>query len=106
MLFHPIITPFSAPFLTMILLFVEWVFGNSVILYCSILIFDKKLTSHSEIVKPNLQEKSSFSDHIKWKFLKYEIYKLSVSVSKNLAKTERIIQTNLKIELKLWDKFE
>ena len=43
----------------------------------------------------NLQGKSSFSDHTKWEFFKYEIRKFSISFSKNLAKTERIIQTNL-----------
>ena len=41
-----------------------------------------------KIVKSNLQEKSSFSDHSKWGFLKYEIHKFSISSSKNLAKTE------------------
>ena len=43
----------------------------------------------------NLQENSYFSDHSKWEFLKYEILKFSISFSKNFAKKERIIQTNL-----------
>ena len=46
-------------------------------------------------MKSNLQENSFFSDHSKWKFLKYKIRKFSISFSKNLAKTEWIIQTNL-----------
>ena len=94
MLYHPIIPLFSALLLTMILLFVDQVFGNSVILYCSILILLKKLKIHIEIVKSNIQEKSSFSDHSKWEYLKYETRKFSISLSKNLAKTVRIIQTN------------
>ena len=36
----------------------------------------------------------------KWGFLKYEIRKFSISFSKNLAKTERIIQTNLENRIK------
>ena len=35
--YHPIIPPFSALLLIMILLLVDQVFGNSIILYCSIL---------------------------------------------------------------------
>ena len=53
-----------------------------------------------EIVKSNLQEKSSFSDHSNWEFLKYEIGKFSISFSKNVAKTEQIIQTNLENRIK------
>ena len=52
-------------------------------------------------MKSNLQENSSFSDHSKWEFLKYEIRKFSISFSKNLAKTERIIQTNLENRIKI-----
>ena len=40
--------PFSAPLLTMILLFVDQVFGNSIILNCSILIL---LKNHNLILK-------------------------------------------------------
>ena len=60
----------------------------------------KKLKTHIEIVKSNLQENSSFSDHSKWEFLKNEIHKFSISFSKNLAKTEQIIQTNLENRIK------
>ena len=42
---------------------------------------EKKLKSHTEIVKANFQEKPFFSDHTKWKFLKYEMRKLSISFS-------------------------
>ena len=41
MLYHPVIPPFSVPLLTAILLFMDQVCGNSIILYCSILIFFK-----------------------------------------------------------------
>ena len=52
-------------------------------------------------MKSNLQENSSFSGHSKWEFLKHEIRKFSISFSKNLAKTERIIQTNLENRIKI-----
>ena len=65
----------------------DQVFVNSVILYSSILILLKKLKIHTEPVKSNLQEKSSFSYHSKWGFLKYKIYKSFILLSKNLAKT-------------------
>ena len=68
-----------------------WKFNNSLLLNT---LFVKKLKNHIEIVKSNLQENSSFSDHSKWIFWKYEIRKFSISFSKNLAKIERIIQTN------------
>ena len=74
-----------------------WIFNNSSLLDTE---FVKKLKTHIEIVKSNLQENSSFSDHWKWEFLKYEIRKFSISFSKNLAKTERIIQTNLENRIK------
>ena len=51
-------------------------------------------------MKSNLQENSSFSAHSKWEFLKYEIRKFSISFSKNLAKAEPIIQTNLENRIK------
>ena len=78
----------------------DQVFVNSVILYSSILILLKKIKIHTEAVKSNLQEKSSFSDHSKWEFLKYKIYKFFISLWKNLAKTEQIIQTNLENRIK------
>ena len=53
-----------------------------------------------ETVKSNFQEKSSFSDQSKWGFLKYKIRKFFISFSKNLAKTEQIIQTNLESRIK------
>ena len=62
-----------------------WKFNNSLLLNTE---FVKKLKTHIEIVKSNLQENSSFSDHSKWEFLKCEIRKSSISFSKNLAKTE------------------
>ena len=78
---------FSALLLIMILLLMDQVFGNSIILYCSILSLLKKLKTHIEIVKRNFQENSSFSDQSKWEFLKYKICKFSISFSKNLDKT-------------------
>ena len=51
-------------------------------------------------MKSNFLENSSFSDHSKWKFLKYEIRKFSISFSKNLPKTEGIIQANLENRIK------
>ena len=60
----------------------------------------KELKIHFEIVKSNLQEKPSISDHSKWVFLKYKIRKISISLSKNLARTERIMQTNLDRRIK------
>ena len=74
-----------------------WKFNNSLLLNTE---FVKKLKTHIKTVKSNLQENSSFSDHSKWEFLKYEIRKFSISFSKNLAKTERIIQTNLENRIK------
>ena len=62
-----IILPFSAPLLTMIGV---WKFNNSLLFNTD---FVKKLKSHVEIVKSILQGNSPFSDHSKWKFLKYEI---------------------------------
>ena len=102
MLYHPIIPPFSVLSLITILLFVDQEFGNSIILYCSIL---SLLKTHIEIVKSNLQENSSFSDHSKWEFLKYEIRKFSISFSNNLAETERIIQTNLENRIKTLEQY-
>ena len=61
-----------------------WKFNNSLLLNNK---FVKKLKTHIQIVKSNLQEKSSFSDHSKWEFLKCEIRKFSISFSRNLAKT-------------------
>ena len=60
----------------------------------------KELKIHFESVKSNLQEKPSISDHSKWVFLKYKIRKISISLSKNLARTERIMQTNLDSRIK------
>ena len=74
-----------------------WKFNNSLLLNTE---FVKKLKTHIKTVKSNLQENSYFSDHSKWEFLKYEIRKFSISFSKNLAKTERIIQTNLENRIK------
>ena len=74
-----------------------WKFNNSLLLNTE---FVKKLKTHIEIVKSNLQENSFFSDCSKWEFFKYEIPKFSISFSKNLAKTERIIQTNLENRIK------
>ena len=74
-----------------------WKFNNSLLFNTE---FVKKLKTHIEIAKPNFQENSSFSYHSKWKFLKYKIRKFSISFSKNLAKTERIIQTNLENRIK------
>ena len=54
-----------------------------------------------KIVKSNLQENPSISDHTKWKFFKYKILKFSISFSNNLAKTESIIETNLKNRIKI-----
>ena len=75
-----------------------WKFNNSLLVNTE---FVKKLKTQIEIVKSNLQENSSFSGHSKWEFLKYEIRKFSISFSKNLAKTERIIQTNLENRIKI-----
>ena len=74
-----------------------WKFNNSLLLNTE---FVKKLKTHIKTVKSNLQENSSFSDHSKWEFLKYEIRKFSISFSKNFAKKERIIQTNLENRIK------
>ena len=60
----------------------------------------KELKVHFEIVKSNLQENSSISDHLKWVFLKYKIRKISISLSNNLARTERIMQANLDSRIK------
>ena len=62
--------------------------------------FVKKLKSDAEIVKSNLHEKFSFSNHTKLELLKYGIQKFSISFSKNLPKTERIIQKNLENRIK------
>ena len=61
-----------------------WKFDNSLLLDTE---FVKKLKTHIKIVKSNFQENSSFSDHSKWEFLKYEIRKFCISFSKNLTKT-------------------
>ena len=69
-----------------------WIFNNSLLVYTD---FVKKLKIHNKIVKSNFQVRSSILDHSsKWEFLEYEI-RFPISFSKNLAKTERIIQTNL-----------
>ena len=57
--------------------------------------FVEKSKIHIEFAKANPQEKSSLSDHTKLGFLKYEIRSFSISFSKNLAKREQIIHTNL-----------
>ena len=97
MLYHPIIFPFSALLLIMTLLLVDQVFGNSLLHNTE---FVKKLKTHIEIVKSNLQENSSFSDNSKCEFLKYKVRKFSIPFSKNLTKTEWIIQTNLENRIK------
>ena len=74
-----------------------WKFNNSLLLNIE---FVKNIKTYFEIVKSNLQENSSFSHHSKWEFLKYKICKFSISFSKNLAKTERIVQTNLEHRIK------
>ena len=74
-----------------------WKFNNSLLLYTD---FVKKLEIYIENVKPNPQVMSSFSDNSKREFLKYEIRRFSISFSKNLAKTERIIKTNLENRIK------
>ena len=78
-----------------------WKFSNSLLLNAE---FAKKLKTHIEILKSNLQENFSFLDHSKWKFLKYEIRKFSIFFSKNLAKTEQIIQTKLENRIKTMEK--
>ena len=74
-----------------------WKFNNSLLLNTE---FVKKLKTHIKTVKSNLQENSYFSNHSKWEFLKYKIRKFSISFSKNFAKKERIIQTNLENRIK------
>ena len=74
-----------------------WKFNNSLLLNTE---FVKKLKTHIEIVKSNLQKNSSFPDHSKGEFLKYELRKFFISFSKNLVKTEQIIQTNLENRIK------
>ena len=56
---------------------------------------------HIEIINWNLQEKSSFSDHTKWEFLKYQTLNFFISFSKNPSKTEQIIETNLERRIKI-----
>ena len=51
-----------------------WKFNNSLLLNTEIA---KKLKIQIEIVKSNLPENSSYSDHSKWEFLKYKIRKFS-----------------------------
>ena len=75
-----------------------WKFNNSLLLNTE---FVKKLKTHIKTVTSNFQENSYFSDHSKWKFLKYEIRKFSISFSKNFAKKQRIIQTNLENRIKI-----
>ena len=77
-----------------------WIFNNSLLFNA----FVKKLKSHIEIVKSHLQEKSSLSDHTKRELLKYGIHKFSISFSKNLPKTEQIIQKKLENRIKTWNK--
>ena len=55
------------------------------------------------MTKSNLEEKSSFSDHSKWKFSKYEIPKFSISFLKNTLKQSELYKQILKIELKLYN---
>ena len=74
-----------------------WKFSNSLLFNAD---FIEKLKIRTEVVKSNLQEKSSFSDHTKWEFLKYEIHKFSIFFLQNLPKTERIIQTNFENRIK------
>ena len=76
---------------------VVWKFNISLLLNTE---FVKKLKTQIEILKSSLQENSSFSDHSKWEFLKYEIRKFSISLSKNLAKIERIIKTDFENRIK------
>ena len=76
---------------------VVWKFSNSLLLNSE---FVKKLKTDFKIVKSNFQGNSSFSDHSKWEFLKYEIGKFSIFFSKNLAKKEGTIQRNLGNKIK------
>ena len=68
---------------------VVWKFKNSLLFNTD---FVKKLKSRIQIVKSNIQENSSFSDHTKWEFLKYEIRNFSISFSKNRIKTLKILK--------------
>ena len=73
MLCHPIIPPVFCSFVnndTFLRRSGVWKFNNSLLFNVD---FVKKLKSDIEIVKSNLQEQSSFSDHTKWEFFKYEI---------------------------------
>ena len=79
----------------------DQVLGNSIIFYFSILNLLKKRKIHIETIKANLREKSSFSDHSKRGFL---IRKLSISFSKNLARTDQNIQSDLENRIKTRNK--
>ena len=98
MLYHPIIPVFCS-FVNNAIFARDsgvWKFNNSLLLNTE---FVKKL-KNIKTVTSNLQENSYFSDHSKWEFLKNEIRKFSISFSKNFAKKERIIQTNLENRIK------
>ena len=97
MCYHPIIPLFSVNNDIFARGSGVWKFNNSLLLNTE---FFKKLKTHVKIAKSSLQENSSFSDHSKWEYLKYEIRKFSISFSKNLAKKERIVQTNLENRIK------
>ena len=53
-----------------------WKFNNFLLLDTE---FVKKLKTHITNVKSNFQGNSSFLDHLKWQFLKYEISSPSLS---------------------------
>ena len=73
--YHPIIPPFSV--LLLIIINDAFARGSGVWKFNDFLLlstqFVKKLKTHIEIVKLNLQENISFSDHSKWELLKYGI---------------------------------
>ena len=97
MLYHSIIPPVFCSFVNND----TFVRGTGVWKFNNYSLVNTEFALKIEIVKSNLQEKSSFSVHSKWEFLKYEIRKFSISFFNNLAKAERIIQTNLENGIKI-----
>ena len=97
MLYHSIIPPVFCSFVNND----TFVRGTGVWKFNNYSLVNTEFAQKIEIVKSNLQEKSSFSVHSKWEFLKYEIRKFSISFFNNLAKAERIIQTNLENGIKI-----
>ena len=74
-----------------------WKFSNSLI---SDQNFTEKLKKFIENLKEDLDSENSFDDQVKWKYMKFEIRKFTISYPKIRAKNNKKIKNDLENKLK------